>query len=55
MKVEFTIGWAWVEVLCHVLAGFLYVSTGYDMATGRDFGIFTLLAAIALTIYGASL
>ena len=56
MKIEFTIGWEWVEVLCHFMAAFLYISTGYEVATsGRGFGLFTLLSAIALTCFGASL
>ena len=55
MEVHFTIGWPWVEFLCHFMAAFLYLSTGYDMATGRDVGVFTFIAAVALTIIGANL
>lgn len=55
MKIEFTIGWAWVEFLCHFLAAFLYISSGYSMARNHDEGLFTLLMAIGLTIIGAHL
>lgn len=55
MKIEFTIGWDWVETLCHLLAALLYIATGFDMATERDFGIFKLVMAIGFTIIGAGL
>jgi hypothetical protein len=56
MEIHFTIGWAWVETFCHVMAAFLYMMTGYSMGTSsNDSGIFTLIGAIALTAYGASL
>ena len=56
MEIHFTIGWAWVEAACHIMAAFMYIASGFDMARGDgDFGLFTLLAAIGLTTIGAGL
>jgi hypothetical protein len=56
MEIHFTIGWAWVEFICHALAGFFYIVTGFDLSSGNpSFGVFTLVMAIGLTIIGAGL
>lgn len=57
MEINFTIGWAWVETFCHIMAAFLYISTGYSISTSSssDFGLFTLLMAIGFTVIGAGL
>lgn len=57
MEINFTIGWAWVETFCHIMAAFLYMMSGYSIGTSSssDFGLFTLLMAIGLTVIGANL